>query len=224
MSKGIFITGTDTGIGKTVVSCVLLEQLKQAGFSALGMKPIASGCEQTADGLRNEDAQWLMRHSSTESQYDIVNPFAFEPAIAPHIAAQQANVEIDFDLIAQCYMQLQAESDYVIVEGVGGWQVPLAGKQTVADLALKLDLPVLMVSGIRLGAINHSVLTAQAILQSGLTLAGWVANIVDEDMLYADENISAIQDRVSAPLLGVLPYQHSIDPVAMTGNLKQIRI
>lgn len=224
MNKGIFITGTDTGIGKTVVSCVLLEKLKQAGHTVQGMKPVASGCEKSAHGLRNEDAELLIRHSSHECDYDRVNPYAFEPPIAPHLAAEQAGVQIDLDAIYKHYQLLQTESDYVIVEGVGGWQVPLNDRQTVADLAVTLGLPVLLVAGIRLGVINHTVLTLQAIRASGVQLVGWVANIVDPDMLFIDENIEAIQQRVDVPCLGVLPYEKSLCPEEMMCYLNKVII
>jgi len=224
MSKGIFITGTDTGIGKTVVSCVLLEKLKQAGYKVQGMKPVASGCERSPDGLRNEDAELLMLHSSVDREYGHVNPYAFEPPIAPHLAATLADSKINFDVIQQQYNQLQDGIDYIVVEGVGGWLVPLNESQSVADLAVFLDLPVLLVVGIRLGAINHALLSYEAIVQSGQHCIGWVANIVEAEMLYADETIAAIEKRLKTPLMGVLPCEPALDLERMAGYLDISRI
>lgn len=224
MSKGIFITGTDTGIGKTVVSCALLIKLKQSGLKVQGMKPVASGCTLTDNGLRNEDAELLIKYSSAVQEYGQVNPYAFEPAIAPHVAAAQANEEIDLDIILQKYNELKTHADCIIVEGVGGWQVPLNASQTVADLALTLKLPVLLVAGIRLGAINHALLTYEAIQQSGLDCLGWVANIIDGEMVNSDETIDAIQRRIAVPLLGVLPYQQALQVEQLASYLQFINI
>jgi len=224
MTKGIFITGTDTGIGKTVISCAMLEKLKQMGFRAQGMKPIASGCELTEQGLRNEDAEALIENSSFVQSYDLVNPYAFEPPVAPHLIAAELEVGINFDVILENFKQLEVGMDYVIVEGVGGWQVPINEKQTVADLAIKLNLPVVLVVGVRLGAINHAMLTYDAICQSGLDCMGWVANIVEENMLNSNENIEAIQQRIKAPLLAKIPYQRSIDVQRISGYFDAINI
>jgi len=224
MIKGMFITGTDTGIGKTVVSCAILAKLKQMGLMVQGMKPIASGCELTKDGLRNEDAEALIDNSSIIQDYDLVNPYAFEPPIAPHLIAAKLGVDIDIDLILEKFNKLKTDMDSIIVEGVGGWQVPINETQTVANLAVRLNLPVVLVVGVRLGAINHAMLTYDAICQSGLDCMGWVANIVEKNMLNSNENIEAIQQRIEAPLLAKIPYQNSIDVQRIVSYFDNINI
>jgi len=206
MQKDLFITGTDTGVGKTVISCALLSMLKQQGKTVLGMKPIASGCQQTPQGLRNEDAEQLIRYSSQSMPYSLVNPYAYEAPIAPHIAAEQSGDKIDLEVIREQYLELSAQCDQVIVEGVGGWLVPVNESQTIADLACKLDIPVLLVVGMRLGCINHALLSYQAILNAGLNCIGWIANQIEPQMLCVDENIKSIQLRIKAPLLGKIPF------------------
>ena len=173
---GYFITGTDTGIGKTVVTLGLMRWLQDRGRRVAAMKPVASGCERTPQGLRNEDALQLQQQASMPLDYDVVNPYAFEPPIAPHIAASQAGVQIELDIIRQGVRLLAEHADLVCVEGVGGWLVPLNGEESVADLAVSLGLGVVLVVGMRLGCLNHALLTAQAIQASGASLAGWVAN------------------------------------------------
>ncbi len=151
MKKDVFITGTDTGVGKTLVSCALLSILAKQGRSVLGMKPIASGCRQTSQGLRNEDAELLIRHSSKVMPYSLVNPYAYEDAIAPHLAAAQSDKPIDLEIIQRQYIELSCPMRPSVVEGVGGWLVPVNRTQTMADLVKMLDLPVLLVVGMRLG-------------------------------------------------------------------------
>ena len=202
--RSLFVTGTDTEVGKTRISVGLIHNLIEQGYKVAGMKPIASGCEKTADGLRNEDALALMQASNVELAYDVVNPYAFEPAIAPHIAAQQMNVDIDLSLIQHNYQLIQQKADIVVVEGAGGWFVPLDSSKTMADLATKLDLNVVLVVGIRLGCINHALLSVEAIKQSGLMLNGWVAN----DFLMssqANEMICTINQHSQLSLLGRVP-------------------
>jgi dethiobiotin synthetase len=200
-----FVTGTDTEVGKTRISVGLMEAIKQQGKTVLGMKPIASGCERSADGLRNEDALALMSQASVDIDYDIVNPYAFEPAIAPHIAAEQASINVELSKIQQAYAQLEPQADVLIVEGAGGWLVPLNKQDTIADLANSLDLPVILVVGIRLGCINHALLSAQAIQQQGRPLVGWVANHV-EDNVQSVQIIDTLNANITAPCLGVVPY------------------
>ena len=211
MNKGLFITGTDTGVGKTWISAGIMKLLKNQGQSVIGMKPIASGCKLTNAGLRNEDALILQQQSSVEIDYEQINPYAFAPAIAPHIAAEQADVTIDIQRITKNYHALSTQADRVIVEGVGGWQVPLSGNNTVADLACALDLPIILVVGMRLGCINHALLTVQSIQQSGLKLAGWIANHIDPDMEEQGQNLLSIQQRIEAPLFGSIPFQNTLD-------------
>ena len=202
---GYFITGTDTGIGKTVVTLGLMRWLQDAGLRVAAMKPVASGCERTPQGLRNEDALQLQQQASMQLDYDEVNPYAFEPPIAPHIAARQAGVEIRIDSIRNGVRLLAGAADIVCVEGVGGWLVPLNGRETVADLAVRLGLGVVLVVGMRLGCLNHALLTAGAIEASGAHLAGWVANCMPPAPDYLEENISTLKSMISAPLVGVVP-------------------
>ena len=201
-SGGWFVTGTDTGVGKTLVAEVLLHALRARGLPAIGMKPVASGCRRSGPGLRSDDAESLIAASGVVAPYDDVNPYAFEPAIAPHLAALQP---LSIERIRGHFDRLRARAPYIVVEGVGGWAVPIGPKETMADVAAALALPVVLVVGLRLGCLNHALLTAQAIRGRGLTLAGWVANPVDPDMSHAEENIAALAERMSAPLVARLP-------------------
>ena len=201
----MFVTGTDTGIGKTVVALGLMQALQDRGLTVAGMKPVASGCEQTAQGLRNDDAVLLQRQSSIALEYAQVNPYAFEPAIAPHLAARAAGVRIDFDVILTAYREIAAQVDCVVVEGVGGWLVPLNEQASVADLAVMLGLDVCLVVGLRLGCLNHALLSAASIEASECRQVGWVANHLPEAMEYSKENINTLKDMLSSPLLGTVP-------------------
>jgi len=220
MSRGYFVTGTDTGVGKTLVSSALLLKLSEQGRTVAGMKPVASGCVSTPEGLRNEDAQSLMTYSGVSADYALVNPYAFEPAIAPHLAAQQAGVMMSRNTIMAAYDQLCLQADTLVVEGVGGWQVPLTETETMEDLAKQINLPVIMVVGIRLGCINHALLTYQAIQRSGLICCAWVANQVEEDMPCVEENITSIQTRLDIPCWGVIPWLDKVDVTAIAANLE----
>lgn len=200
-----FVTGTDTEVGKTRVSVGLMAALKQQGKTVLGMKPIASGCERSANGLRNEDALALMSEASLDIDYDIVNPYAFEPAIAPHIAAEQVGINVELSKIQHAYALLEPQADVLIVEGAGGWLVPLNKQDTIADLAATLNLPVILVVGIRLGCINHALLSAQVIEQQGRPLVGWVANHVENNAQSA-QIIETLKANIIAPCLGVVPH------------------
>ncbi|MGB5177234.1 MAG: dethiobiotin synthase [Gammaproteobacteria bacterium] len=202
---GYFVTGTDTGVGKTMVTLGLMQCLQAQGHSVAAMKPVASGCERHAAGMRNADALLLQQQATVEPGYELVNPYAFEPAIAPHIAAAQAGVHIDLEHILATHQRLAAGVDCVLVEGVGGWQVPLNEDETLADLARLLGLDVVMVVAMRLGCLNHALLTAAAIEAAGCTLAGWVANLLPPLPECVEENIKSLKSRISAPLLGVLP-------------------
>jgi dethiobiotin synthetase len=203
--KGIFVTGTDTEVGKTVISVGLIEKLKQQGLAVAGMKPIASGCEQTANGLRNEDALAIQQHVNVEIAYEKMNPYAFEPAIAPHIAAQQVAQKIDVLAIRSHFNEIQQQADIVVVEGAGGWMVPLNETQSMEDLALVLQLPVILVVAIRLGCINHALLSVAAIQQSGLPLLGWVANHIDQRS-ESEDIVSSLKQGIKVPCLGEVPY------------------
>lgn len=203
-ARGLFVTGTDTGVGKTLVSQVLLYALRRRHAAVAGFKPVASGCERTPEGLRNDDALALQAASSIPLAYEVVNAYAFAPPIAPHLAAEQAGVDIDIDVILQRIGSVDA--DRIIVEGVGGWLVPLNRRQSVADLAQRLNLPVVLVVGLRLGCLNHALLTADAIRSRGLELAGWVANRIDPGFERCEENIATLQGRLDAPLLMRIPW------------------
>jgi len=217
--NGVFITGTDTDCGKTEIALALMAALRARGLNVLGMKPVASGCERTPDGLRNEDARRLQAFGSRDLPYDMINPYAFEPPIAPHIAAGQAGVEIELDAIKAATEHLGARSEFLVVEGVGGWRVPLGPSLSVSDLPPSLGLPVILVCGIRLGCINHSLLTLESIKACGSRPKGWVANQIDPDMLALDENLATLAALLAAPCLGVVPWMASPDPFQVTKHL-----
>lgn len=221
MARGYFITGTDTEIGKSWCSAGIMRKFRQQGHSVVGMKPVASGCVETPEGLRNEDALLLQQQASLAVDYDWVNPYSFRPAIAPHVAAEQAGVRIKIGKILEHYLQLKEKADCIVVEGVGGWLVPLNDAESVADLALALKLPVILVVGLRLGCINHALLSAESIRASGCELAGWIANTIDPQMTEPQPTIEAISRRIDAPLLGTVPYlaQLEADKVAEHLNL-----
>jgi dethiobiotin synthetase len=207
----IFVTGTDTGVGKTRVATALCAALAAAGRRVAAMKPVASGCESTPDGLRNEDAMALLGAMTVRARYDEVNPYAFAPAIAPHIAAREAGVSIDFDLLDRCYGRLALQSDSIIVEGAGGWLAPLDERRSFADLAVHWQLDVILVVGLRLGCLNHALLTVESIERRGLRLAGWVGNAVDPGFERPDENLLWLGARIGAPCLGTFPYSVQFD-------------
>jgi dethiobiotin synthetase len=205
-ARGVFVTGIDTGIGKTHASVALLRAHRARGRRASGMKPVASGCRATREGLRNEDAEALIAASDPAPAYVLCNPFAFEPAIAPHIAAREASVELSLRPIDAAFREIAARTDRIVVEGVGGWAVPLSDSLMQADLVRALALPVVLVVGLRLGCINHTLLTARAIEADGCALAGWIANRIDPEMAFADENLATLRGRLAAPLLGELAF------------------
>ena len=205
-ARGYFITGTDTGVGKTLVACALLHAFARAGYRALGMKPVASGGVRHAAGLINEDVEQLRAAGNVTAASALINPYCFEPAIAPHIAAAQAGINIELERVVRAYRLLAADADRVVVEGAGGFCVPLNCHETTADLVGLLGLPVVLVVGVRLGCLNHALLTAQDIRARGLQLAGWVANRIDAEMPAAGENVAALAERLAAPLLATLPF------------------
>lgn len=211
MSHGFFVTGTDTNVGKTLIAGALLHGFAASGLRAVGMKPVAAGCERGADGLRCEDVKFLRSAGNVSAPPGLVRPYAFEPAVAPHIAAARAGVEIDLSRILAAFGQLSQDADVVVVEGVGGFRVPLNASQDTADLARQLGLPVVLVVGMRLGCLSHALLTAQAIESAGLPLAGWVANRIDPEMAVFEENLAALEQRLGAPLLGAVPHLKKID-------------
>lgn len=247
--SGLFITGTDTGVGKTEVTLALMAALQQQGQRVLGMKPVASGAIADAPptpptpmappppalalaaapigatttglanlraatltpgagpaALRNDDALRLLAQGNRPLPYELINPYAFAPPIAPHIAAGLAGVEIQLETITMAYRALDAQADWVLVEGVGGWRVPLGPRLNLSDLPAALGLPVILVVGLRLGCLNHALLTCEAIRHDGLRLAGWVANLLDPLMLVREENLATLATLIDAPLLGSLPW------------------
>ncbi len=196
------VTGTDTEIGKTLVSCALLHALVQTGARACGMKPVAAGAELRNGALHNEDADQLIKAGNVSMLPTLTTPYMLRAPAAPHIAAALDGVAIDPVPIIAAYLEIAAASDAVVVEGVGGFRVPLSDTFDTADLAEQLDLPVILVVGLRLGCISHALLTVEAIAARGLTLAGWVANAVDPEMQFVEQNIEALEQRIGAPLLG----------------------
>ncbi len=202
--KGLFVTGTDTGVGKTRVALALIRALRARGLRVAAMKPVAAGC---APGGLNEDVTALLQAANATADIRDVNPYAFEPAIAPHIAAQQAGVRIEVGVIADAFARLAAAADVVVVEGAGGWRVPLNEDEDMADLAQRLGLPVVLVVGLRLGCLNHAMLTAESIAQRHLPWAGWVGNQIDPTMIFQAENVAALQARLPGPRLGVQAFQ-----------------
>jgi dethiobiotin synthetase len=206
MSKGFFVTGTDTGVGKTVVSLGLMHALQAQGLSVLGMKPVASGCEPTADGLRNADAQALLAQSSLRPRYELVNPCALEPAVAPHIAAARDGRCIELGPLAEAFGRLAALGERVVVEGIGGWRVPLNDSESVSDLAVALGLPVLLVVGLRLGCLNHAILSWESLQASGVRCAGWVANQIEPGMSNLQDNVACLASEFGAAPAGLIPF------------------
>ena len=211
MKHAFFVTGTDTGVGKTLVSAALVHLGAQLGYAAAGLKPVAAGCREVGGRLLSEDVALLQAASSVQLASAIVNPYAFAPPLAPHIAAEQAGCRIELSAIVAAVKQAQAETDFLVVEGVGGFRVPLGPDLDTADLAQMLGLPLVLVVGMRLGCLNHALLTAEAIAARGLTLAGWVANHIDPHMAAAQENLNALHEHLLAPCLGEVPYQAQPD-------------
>jgi len=211
----LFVTGTDTGVGKTRIAAALCVAYAGTRKRVAAMKPVASGCRQTPAGLRSEDAEALLAAMTVRADYRDVNPYAFEPAIAPHIAAMEAGCSIDFGLLDGCFERLCRQSDVLIVEGAGGWLAPLGPAHTFADLAVRWRLDVILVVGLRLGCLNHALLTAEAIAARGLKLAGWVGNAVDQDFRRPDANTDALRSRLAADCLGLFPYSPESGPLEL---------
>ena len=221
MSPAYFITGTDTDVGKTTVAAGLLQAARAAGLSTAAGKPVASGCEATPEGLRNADALALMAQCTVALSYEEINPVAFEPAIAPHIAAREAGVALTVQALLKPMQRiLNQQADFTLIEGAGGWRVPLSGQDSLSDVAQGLDLPVILVVGVRLGCISHALLTAEAIAQDGLQLAGWVANIIDPKTSRLEENLATLAERLPAPCLGRVPKLKSPTPEAVAQYLE----
>ncbi len=216
--KACFVTGTDTEIGKTLVSAALLHQLRQQGARCLGVKPIASGAQEKDGRLHNEDVDALARHSSVQISTEALTPYLFQEPAAPHILAAQAGLQLDPTLIKHKIAQLHGQTDYMVLEGVGGFMLPLGQGLSGVDLAQALQLPVVLVIGLRLGALNHALLTAHAIRASGLPLLGWVANCVDPHMTHLQENLQTLHDYLPGACLGVIP---SLDSACLDERIEQ---
>ncbi|MEP6940214.1 MAG: dethiobiotin synthase [Rudaea sp.] len=223
MSSGCYVTGTDTGVGKTLVAASLLVALQTQRIRAVGMKPVASGCDATAAGLRNADALQLIACSAGEPIYADVNPYAFVEPIAPHIAAADAGVVVEIDAIKAAHARLAGCVSHVVVEGVGGWMAPLGPRLMQSDLVRALRLPVILVVGLRLGCISHALLSARAIRDDGCELLGWIGSGVDPSMLRRADNVDTLRERLHAPCLGVLPFMGSPTPAASAERLAQAR-
>ena len=211
-----FITGTDTGVGKTLVSCALLRLWARRGIAAVGMKPVAAGLDAAG---RNEDVEALLGAGLAASR-ELVNPYAFAAPIAPHLAAAAEGREIRFAPILAAFDTLQAQAPAVVVEGVGGFRVPLGRDGDSADLARTLGLPLILVVGLRLGCLSHALLTVEAIAARGLPLAGWIANRIDPQMAEADANLASLCALIAAPLLGELPFMARPDAEAAADALR----
>jgi dethiobiotin synthetase len=209
---GLFITGTDTGVGKTLATAAMLHAMAALGLGVVGMKPVAAGAELANGEWINEDVALLQRASSVSAPQELRSPYLFREPLAPHIAAERKGVDIEIPHIVDRYRQLAGLADWVLVEGVGGFRVPLDGRKDTADMAVSLGLPVVMVVGMRLGCLNHTLLTAEAIERRGLRLAGWIANRIDPDMAAFEENLASLERRLPAPCLAVFPWLEEARP------------
>ena len=219
MNTGCYVTGTDTGAGKTLVSCALLHALRARGLRAVGMKPLASGCERTAQGLRNDDALALQAASDPRPDYEDLNPFALPAATAPQLAAREAGVDVRIKPLLAAHARLLLQADRIVVEGVGGWAAPLSDTLDQAALVQALDIPVVLVVGLRLGCLSHARLTARAIADDGCRLIGWIGSAVEPGFDRQAEYLDLLRDALSVPCLGVLPHMQPSDPARLAGEL-----
>jgi dethiobiotin synthetase len=220
MSRGVFVTGTDTGIGKTLAACALIHALRARGVAAFPMKPVAAGAVERDGRWINDDTRALLRAAGLAPDLaDAVTPILLREPMAPHIAAKREGRGISVDRVALAFRALAAAHPFVVVEGVGGFRVPLDDRADTVDLAKTLALPVVLVVGMRLGCLNHALLTAQAIAAAGLRLAGWIANDIDPAMAAADENVAALRSRLPAPLVARLPHARCPDPAVLAARI-----
>lgn len=210
MTKTYFVTGTDTEVGKTVASCALLQAANLQGIKTIGYKPVASGSEMTDHGLRNSDALSLQVNSGVKLPYEVINPIIFEAPTSPHIISEKLQQPIEFSVMGNGLKALQSQADWVLVEGAGGWYTPLSVEKTYADWVVEQQLPVILVVGVKLGCINHAVLTVEAIQNAGLSIAGWIANEVEEAGNYQEQYLATLYRMIKAPCLGVIPHQSNI--------------
>lgn len=209
---GLFVAGTDTEVGKTFVTVALVRALVAQGTRVAVMKPVAAGATDSETGLRNDDALALISASNVIAPYDEVNPYCFALPASPHLAARDDGATIDPDLITRRAMSLATRADAVVVEGAGGWLSPIGERKTMADIAVALKLPVLLVVGMRLGCLNHALLTVESIRARGLELAGWVANTVDPRMIRIDDNVAELAERLAMPPLALIPWSDGAEP------------
>ncbi len=216
----VYVSGTDTGIGKTLASCALLHALRGHGLRVAGMKPVASGCERIDGEWKNADALALQDAGEPGIAYADINPFALEHPLAPELAARDAGVEVALPTILAAHARLAEHADALIIEGVGGWAAPLSASLMQADLVRALRVPVLLVVGLRLGCLNHALLSARAIAADGVHLAGWIASHVDPDMERVDDNLAMLRERLPAPCWGVLPHAAHPDPASLASRLR----
>ena len=215
-----YITGTDTDAGKTLATCALLQAFCAEGKSAVGMKPVASGCQRTVDGLRNDDALKLLANSHPQPDYAHVNPYALFDATAPEIAAERAGMTVTLPEMDEAFQALRATADVVLIEGVGGWMAPLATGLDQCELVRQFGVPVILVVGMRLGCLNHARLTARAIHADGCELRGWIAMAIDPELAFAEEYFHLLQAALSAPCLGRLPHMATPEPRHLAGYLR----
>ncbi len=220
--RGVFVTATDTGMGKTWVSIGLIKALRTRNFRVAGMKPVATGCEGPASMLRNSDALQLHEVSSLQAPYDLINPYRFKPPIAPHLAAARIGCSISLEEIQKAYTKLTGMAEFVVVEGLGGWLVPLGGRHDVSDMVRALGIPVLLVIGLRLGCINHALLSARAIREDGAQLLGWIATGVDPDYSTTAETCDYLGEALGAPPLAVVPNLAGPAPEQLAGYMGEV--
>lgn len=222
--KGFFVTGTDTGVGKTWVATALIHALAARGLRVAGMKPLACGAHATPQGWRHGDAERLMQYASVALPYEAVNPYLLREPVAPHIAARLEGVRLSAAALHEACTTLEENLDYLVIEGVGGWEVPLNDHETTAHFARLLGLPVVLVVGIRLGCLNHALLTGDAILRQNLSLAAWIANVVDPATRMIQENIAALETRLPAPRLGTVPHLPHFDATRIAAALDTTKL
>ena len=219
MNNSFFITGTDTHIGKTEITCALIEYFKKKEYLTIGMKPVAAGTEVIDNQIINSDVHKFLSINSIRKPVEIINPYSFDQAIAPHIASTLSSNEILFSKIKKNFLLLQKDCEYLFVEGAGGYKVPLTKNKSIPDLISYLNTPIILVVGIRLGCINHTMLTVEAIKNNNHNLSGWVANCIDSSMNKVDENIKYLVDNIEAPFMGKIPFQKKINSIKIADYL-----
>lgn len=214
IGRGFFVTGTDTDVGKTLIAASMSLALINSGKRVCAIKPVASGCSIQGKKLSSDDALMLQKYSNcSELSYPDINPFSFRDPVAPHLAAKKKGIKLTVaQILKKSETALTSDADYIIIEGAGGWYTPLSEKEYMADLARAYGYPIILVVGVRLGCLNQAILTYKCMLDSKVKVAGWVANVIDKNMLYLKENIESLKINIKAPLLGVIPYVNRVDP------------